>query len=62
MNSIVYAVIFALALAGFYALVYFINHRTPVPEGCENIKADCEGCNITSCGSHPTHDYTEEKV
>ncbi|MFV0479647.1 MAG: hypothetical protein ACK5LZ_03635 [Anaerorhabdus sp.] len=49
------ALLFILGLAGFYAVAYYLNHKTPVPEGCENLKAECDGCHISSCGNHPTH-------
>lgn len=50
------AVLFFAALAAVYALLYYLNHKTPLPKGCENIKAGCEGCHDASCGNHPSHD------
>ncbi|MCI8540782.1 MAG: hypothetical protein HFE68_00405 [Erysipelotrichaceae bacterium] len=50
------AVLFFAGLAGIYALLYYLNHKTPLPEGCENIKAECEGCHDSSCALHPSHD------
>lgn len=41
---------------GIYAFVYHLNHKTPLPKGCENIKADCKGCHDTSCCNHPKDD------
>ena len=29
------------------------NSKTPVPEGCEDLTAECEGCKITSCAHNP---------
>lgn len=48
------AVLFFAALAAIYALLYYLNHKTPLPEGCENIKAECEGCHDSSCSNHPS--------
>jgi len=57
------ALLFLAVMGGLYALLYYLNHRTPVPEGCENLKAECDGCRITSCENHPVHDLSkgEEK-
>lgn len=51
------AVIYFIILASIYGVFYYFNHKTPTPEGCENLKSSCEGCNITSCMSNPIHDY-----
>ncbi len=45
--------LFAGALVLFYAGVYFLNHKTPVPEGCEDLTQSCNGCAIASCALHP---------
>lgn len=44
-----------LSLGGILALSYYMNMKTPVPEGCENMQAACEGCAITHCYKNPTH-------
>ncbi|MFV0380374.1 MAG: hypothetical protein ACK5KQ_06100 [Anaerorhabdus sp.] len=47
-----------LILAGliiFYVTFYYLNHKTPVPEGCEDLKVDCDGCKVSSCGNHPVN-------
>lgn len=61
--QVIYALIFLGAMGGLYALLYTLNHRTPVPEGCENLKAECDGCHLTSCENNPVHDMSkgEEK-
>ena len=33
--------------------VYKRQSKTPVPEGCEDLTAECEGCKITSCAHNP---------
>ena len=53
------AIIFGASLAGVYALLYYFNHKTPLPKGCEHLKADCDGCNITSCEMHHSHNIIE---
>lgn len=50
------AVLYFAGLAGIYALLYYLNHKTPVPKGCEDIKVECNGCNDTSCMNNPVHD------
>ena len=49
------AVLLLAGLGAFYALGYVLNHRTPVPKGCEDLKAECEGCHDFSCGNHPSY-------
>lgn len=48
MNA-VYAVLVAGVLLGVNAWLYVANKKTPVPEGCENLKPDCKGCAIKDC-------------
>ena len=47
------AIILFVVLSLIVALGYFLNKRTPVPKGCENLKDNCEGCQMTSCINHP---------
>lgn len=54
--SYLYAALLFAALGGLYALLYYLNHKTPVPKGCEDIKAECKGCHDTACANHPAHD------
>ncbi len=54
------AVVLFAALGAVYALVYYLNHQTPVPKGCEDLKASCRGCKDVSCGNNPVHDETEK--
>lgn len=53
------AVLYLAILGGLYALVYYLNHKTPVPEGCEHLKAECEGCHDVSCCNHPVYQQKE---
>ena len=36
--QVVLAVVFFAVLGGIYALAYYLNHRTPKPAGCEDLK------------------------
>lgn len=59
-QNIIPAILFAMAIASVYAVLYYLNHKTPVPKGCEDLKVECEGCKISSCELHPSHDIKEE--
>lgn len=48
------AVIFVAILGAVYAGLYALNQKTPIPAGCEEEIAACEGCAISSCGLHPS--------
>lgn len=47
--SVIFAILIAAALLGLNVWLYTANKKTPVPEGCENLKPDCHGCGITDC-------------
>jgi hypothetical protein len=49
------AILFFGTLVGIYIFLYLANKRTPLPPGCENLRADCEGCHDVSCMNHPSH-------
>ena len=48
------AIVLFIVLASIVGVSYVLNKNTKVPEGCENLKDDCEGCNISSCINHPS--------
>ena len=48
MNALLGAAI-AFALVGLNAWLYTANKKTPVPEGCEELKPDCGACGIRDC-------------
>lgn len=48
------AILFFGSLVGIYIFLFLKNKKTPKPEGCENLKADCEGCKDIYCPNHPT--------
>ena len=41
---LIIAIIIILALVATFIITFVINRKTPVPEGCENIKITEEGC------------------
>lgn len=38
----------------------FNEQKTPLPEGCENLKADCEGCKDYACTNNPAHNSRKD--
>ena len=49
----VIAILVLIGLGALFGLFYYLNSKTPVPEGCEDLTAECEGCKITSCAHNP---------
>ena len=49
-----YAIVLFVVLSSITGVLYVCNKKTNVPEGCENIKMNCEGCKIISCINHPS--------
>ena len=46
------ALIAILLITGLFLLnvwLYRNNQKTPVPEGCENLKPECSACGIRDC-------------
>ncbi|WP_297238541.1 hypothetical protein [uncultured Faecalicoccus sp.] len=58
MRYILAALFFGILVLVYIGL-YLMNKKTPLPEGCEDLKADCEGCHDFSCTHHPSH-YMEK--
>lgn len=48
-----YGILILAGLGAAYALVYYLNHKTPVPEGCEQYQQACQGCQDFACANHP---------
>ncbi|WP_296240557.1 hypothetical protein [uncultured Faecalicoccus sp.] len=59
MIKYILAVLFFAALVLIYIGLYLMNKKTPLPEGCENLKADCEGCHDYACLHNPAHKEKE---
>ena len=51
------AILFFATMVGIYIWLYKANKKTPLPEGCENLKEECGGCHDTSCANHPSHHH-----
>ena len=49
------AIILFVVLASIVVVGYVLNAKTPKPEGCENLRADCEGCHDFGCSNNPAH-------
>ncbi len=45
----VYAALIFVALFGLVVFSYRANKNTPVPEGCENLRPECQACGIQDC-------------
>lgn len=54
-QNILAAVLVFGALVGINIFLFLKNKATPKPEGCEDLKADCEGCKDWSCMNNPHH-------
>ncbi len=48
--EVIYAILVVVVLGAFYGVVYYLNHKIPVPSGCEDISESCKNCSISSCG------------
>lgn len=58
--KIVLAILFFVLLVTIYIVLYLMNKKTPLPEGCENLKADCEGCKDYACTNNPAHNSRKD--
>lgn len=54
-GNILMAVLVFGVMVCVYIFLYLMNKKTPKPEGCENLRADCEGCKDFGCANHPSH-------
>lgn len=59
--SVLLAILFFGALVGIYIFLFLLNKKTPKPEGCENLKADCGGCHDYSCTNNPLHNQKNQE-
>ncbi len=56
------AILFFGALVGIYVFLFLMNRKTPKPPGCEDLKADCEGCKDIACMNHPSHEKNKNII
>ena len=47
--KIIFAILICVALFALVIVSYRLNKNTPVPEGCENLKPECQACGIKDC-------------
>ena len=59
-TRIILAVVLIVVLVGLFIGTYILNKRTPKPEGCEEVGAECEGCQITSCSNYKAKEEKKE--
>lgn len=50
-----YALIALAIFGGFYALLYYLNSKAPIPENAKSKLENCHGCGTTSCELHPSN-------
>ncbi len=50
----IWAILLFAVLASLFGVGYYLNSKTPKPEGCKELTEDCEGCKITSCELNPS--------
>ena len=36
-------------LIGLFIICFIANKKTPKPDGCEDLEAECENCPVTEC-------------
>ncbi len=51
MREVVFVVILVVTIVGF-ALLWKLNHETPIPEEAFDSMPDCEGCANKACGNY----------
>lgn len=61
MSSLLSAALWLGLLVFIYILGYLLNKKTPKPKGCEDLTADCDGCQAFDCTHNPAHHKEEEK-
>ncbi len=54
-GNILMAVLVFGVMVCVYIFLYLMNKKTPKPEECEDLRADCSGCKDFACANHPSH-------
>ncbi len=57
--NVLIALAYIAGLGGVYALLHFLNAKTPIPAGCEELLEACGTCSTGSCTLHPTNRLKE---
>ena len=55
----IWAFVWMAALVAVFIGTYLMNKHTPKPEGCEDLKADCDGCKDFACTNNPAHNQVK---
>ncbi|MBQ9731012.1 MAG: hypothetical protein IJV94_02640 [Bacilli bacterium] len=48
-EQIIGTVVVLVIMIGLFLVCFIANRKTPKPEGCEDLEAECENCPITTC-------------
>ncbi|MBR3167524.1 MAG: hypothetical protein IKF18_02410 [Erysipelotrichaceae bacterium] len=48
--------IYFVVLVTVYCVFYVLNHRTKRPQGCEDLRQECESCHIVSCPANGVYE------
>ena len=59
-TRIILAIVLIVVLVGLFIGTHILNKRTPKPEGCEEVGAECEGCQMTSCSHYKEKEEKKE--
>jgi len=60
--KVLYGILIVGSLVLLYGFLYLKNRNTPAPEGCENLKPDCNGCGIKDCALRQVESVIEEEL
>lgn len=48
-EQIIGTIVILVIMIGLFLVCFIANRKTPKPEGCEDLEAECETCPIKSC-------------
>ena len=48
-EQIIGTVVVLAVMIGLFLVCFLANKKTPRPEGCEDLDAECENCPVTEC-------------
>ena len=49
------AIIWVVIIVFVYIGLYILNKKTPKPEGCEDLVAECDSCKFYDCTHNQVH-------
>ena len=47
--ELILAILVIVLVIAIFIISYVLNKKTPIPEGCEDLDAECETCPVTTC-------------